>query len=145
MSEQQNIKLPTWFWVVSGLALVWNLLGVMAFVGQMMMTPEMMAELPQAEQELYAATPAWANIAFGFAVWGGALGAVALLMKKSWATPLFIISLTAVLVQMYYAFFISKSFEVFGPGRMIMPVMVIVIAIALVWLSNKAKSDGWIS
>ena len=44
--------IPSWFKIVAVVALVWNLLGVMAFVGQMMMTPEMVAELPQAEQDL---------------------------------------------------------------------------------------------
>lgn len=139
-----NSQAPRWFMVTAILALIWNLLGVMAFVGQMMMTPEMMAELPQAQQDLYAATPMWANIAFGCAVFGGSLGCVALLIKKSAALVLFVISLIAVGVQMFHAFFISNSFEVFGPGGLIMPVMVVAVAIALIWLTNKAKSELWI-
>ena len=40
MTDDINQALPGWFKVVAGLAVVWNLLGVMAYVMQAMMTPE---------------------------------------------------------------------------------------------------------
>jgi hypothetical protein len=129
--------------VAAILALVWNLLGVMAFVGHIMMTPEMIAELPKAEQALYSSVPFWATIAFTVAVFAGALGSVALLMKKSICYHLFMVSLIAVLVQMYHSFFMSNSFEVYGPGGTVMPIMVIVIALLLVRFSAKGKDNNW--
>ncbi len=142
ISENQ---LPKWFFITAVLAVVWNLLGVMAFIGQMMMTPEMLAELPQAEQALYESTPLWATLAFACAVFGGALGSLALLMKKALAQPLLIISLAGVTIQMFHSFVISNSFEVFGPGGVIMPAMVIIIAIILVCISAAAKKNTWLS
>ena len=67
------------------------------------------------------------------------------MLKKSWAVPLLGLSLLGIIVQMIHAFFISNSFEVFGPGSAIMPVMVILVAIYLLWLSMKAKKNGWIN
>jgi hypothetical protein len=46
---------------------------------------------------------------------------------------------------MFHSFFMSKSFEVFGPGGLVMPVMVIVIAIYLVLLAARAKAHRWTS
>jgi len=129
---QEAIKPTKYFKLIAGLALVWNLMGVMAFIGQMFTTPEMIAEMPQAEQDLYNSTPMWATIAFAFAVVGGALGCLALLMKKAVAEQLLLLSLLGVLAQMFNAFFLSNSFEVYGSGGTIMPIMVVVIAIALV-------------
>jgi len=146
MTEQvksENIVIPSWFKIVAIIAFFWNLLGVLAFVGQMFMTPEMLAELPVAEQELYANTPMWATAAFAMAVFAGALGSLLLLMKKGLATLVLTLSLVGVLVQMFHSFFMSKSFEVYGPGAAVMPMMVIVIAVYLVWLSNKAQKNGW--
>lgn len=141
----ESSKLPTWFWVVSGLALFWNLMGVGAFFSDVvMMTPERLAEMKPEMQNLYASTPSWANMAFGVAVICGALGSIGLLLKQSWATPVFAISLLGVLVQMTYAFFFSKSFEVFGPGAAIMPVMVIVIAVGLIWFAHSSTMKGWL-
>ena len=137
------VAIPKWFKVAAILAFVWNLLGVMAFVGQMMMTPEMIAELPQAEQDLYATTPIWATVAFAFAVFAGALGSLALVLKKNMCYPLFVVSFVGVVVQMFHSFFISNSFDVYGPGGMIMPIMVIVIAFFLVRLAAKGINNKW--
>lgn len=148
MSEESDSpKIPTWFWVVAGLALVWNLLGVFAYIGQMMLmsNPEMMAELPADQQALYENTPAWATGAFAIAVWGGAIGCVLLLLKKKVAKIVLIVSLIGVLVQMVHSFFFSNNFDVFGPGAMIMPVMVIIIGFGLVWFSDKSIKEGWLN
>lgn len=144
MSEEP-IKIPTWFWVVVSVCLVWNLLGLMAFFSQIMMTPEAIAELPEAEQYLYKNIPLWVNIAFGFAVIGGTLGCVLVLLKKAVAQFVFILSLAGVLVQMYHSFFIANSMEVYGPGSVIMPSLVIAIGIFLVWLSRSAISKQWLN
>jgi hypothetical protein len=140
-----KLAIPSWFKAVTIIALIWNLLGVLAFTGQMMVTPEMLAELPVAQQEIYANTPQWATAAFAVAVIFGALGSLLLLMKKALSTPILIISLVGVVVQMFHAFFMSKSLEVLGPSSVIMPVMVMLIAIYLVWLSKKAKVNCWLS
>ena len=47
--------------------------------------------------------------------------------------------------RMFHSFFMSKSFDVYGPGAAVMPMMVIVIAVFLVWLANKAQKIGWFS
>lgn len=138
-------SIPKWFTIAATLALVWNLMGVLAFVGQVTMTDEMMAQLPQAEQTLYRTIPLWATIAFACAVFAGALGSLALLMKKVLAQPLLILSLAGVIIQMFHAFIISNSFEVLGASGAIMPIMVVIIAIALVRLVSKAKAQYWLS
>lgn len=131
--------------VVAVVLFVWNLLGVMAYIMQVTMSPEVMATLPDAQRELYENTPTWATAAFAVAVHGGALGCLLLILKKNLAGLLLQLSLAGVLVQMYHSFFISKNFDVFGPGAMVMPVMVIIIAIYLVTLAAKAKARKWTS
>ncbi|MDG1731911.1 MAG: hypothetical protein P8H39_02920 [Thalassotalea sp.] len=136
---------PKWFTIVSVAALIWNLMGVMALVMGPVMNDAALNALTEAERLLYLETPLWANIAFASAVILGALGSLALIMKKSISTIILMVSLLSVLVQMFHAYFISNSWEVFGPGGAIMPLMVIVIACLLVFLSVKAKSAGWIN
>ncbi len=70
---------PRWFWMVSGVGLVWNLLGVAAFLGQMTMD---LSSLPAAEWAFYESTPVWATVAFAVAVSGGVLGCGALLLRR---------------------------------------------------------------
>lgn len=145
MPEDVRVGVPKYFWIVGIVCLVWNLMGVMAFIMQLTLSPEALAAMPAAERELYETMPGWVTIVFACAVFGGSLGCVALLCRKAWALPLFIISLLGVSGQMIHAFFLSKSFEVFGPGAMIMPIMVILVAIFLIWFAMTAKRKAWIS
>ncbi|MEQ9092161.1 MAG: hypothetical protein RIE52_13790 [Balneola sp.] len=147
MSEESTISnVPKWFLGVAIAALIWNLLGVFAYLGQMylMSNPEMLAELSVEEQNLYKNTPIWATIGFTLAVWGGAIGSLLLILKKKVAKPVLIISLAGIIIQMYHSFFISNNFEVYGPGAAVMPVMIIIFGIGLVWLSDKSVKEGWL-
>lgn len=145
MSEGSTSKPPTSFYIISGAALVWNLLGVMAYVMQVTMTQEAMSALPEAERILLEDAPVWATSAFAIAVNGGALGCLLLLLRQSWSFPVLVASLAGVVVQMYHSIFLANSIEVYGPGGMIMPAMIVVISIFLVWYSKGAKEKGWVN
>ncbi|MGB7452869.1 MAG: hypothetical protein WBM36_12150 [Lysobacterales bacterium] len=145
MSEKSNNKAPAWFMIAAAIFLVWNLFGVMAYIMQVTMSPDALAALSDEERLIFETTPAWATAAFAVAVNGGALGCLLLLLKRSLAGFFLQLSLAGVLVQMFHAFFMSQSYEVYGPGGMAMPVMVIVVAIYLVILAVMAKSNGWTS
>jgi hypothetical protein len=140
-----STKPPTWFWIVGGISMVWNLLGVMAYIMQVTMSPEALQALPENERALLESVPVWATSAFAIAVWGSTLGSILLLMRKKLATPILIFSLAGILVQMYYNVFMSKSMEVYGPGGLAMPVMVLVFGVFLIWFSRKSAANGWIS
>jgi len=105
MSETSTNKAPTWFMVVAGILLVWNLLGVAAYIMQITMTPEALAALPDAQRQVYKNTPEWATAAFAIAVNGGVLGCLLLLLKRNLAGLFLQLSLAGVLVQMFHSFF----------------------------------------
>ena len=92
----------------------------------------------------YENVPAWVTGAFAIAVFAGVFGCVGLLMRKKWATILFVISLIAVIVQSAYNLIIQEFVEVSGE-KMIWPILVFVIALFLVWFSSNATKKGWIS
>jgi hypothetical protein len=145
MTETMKNKAPTWFMIIAAVLLVWNLLGVMAYIMQVTMSPEALGALPDEQRQIIENTPAWATAAFAVAVNGGALGCVLLLLRRNLAGLFLQLSLAGVVVQMFHSFFMSKSFEVFGPGGLVMPVLVIVIAVFLVVLAAKAKANRWTS
>lgn len=138
-------EVPKSFLVISIAAVLWNLLGLMAFVSHIMMTPETFSELPQAEQALYSNMPFWATLSFAIAVIAGTFGSLALVMKKSMAKPLFVASLAAALLQNFHAFVINDSFAVYGSAGLILPGLVIAIAIMLIIFTDKANKKAWLS
>ena len=146
MSEKSNTKPPVWFWIVSILALLWNLMGVMSYLEQAYMTDEIKAQYTAEQLTLMEGIPAWVTAAFAIAVWGGLLGCIALLFRKRWAKPLLMLSLIAILIQMAYSFFMTNAAEIYGLIRgIIIPLLVIIIGIALVQFARIAEKRNWIS
>ena len=137
-------KAPIWFMSVAGVALFWNLLGAMAVIMNFMTSPEAIAQLPLEQQKMYADTPAWASYASLLAVFAGSLGCVALLIKKSFAIPLFILSIIGLVLQNIGLFVIVDATAVMGNSVLIMQAGVAVIALGLLFLAKMAKQRGWI-
>lgn len=119
-------------------------MGIMAFIAQITMSPEALAELPEAQRIAYETVPLWAILAFAAAVFGGTLGCLALLLRKTIAFPMLAVSLVGIILQMYHAFFLANSLEVFGPSSAVMPTMIILLAIFLLWFTLFAKRKGWL-
>ena len=95
------------FWVISSMALVWNLMGVFNYLTQAFMTDAVLASLPKDQQLMYQDVPAWTTAAFATAVFSGTLGALLLLLKKKIASTFFIISFMGIITQMSYGLLIN--------------------------------------
>ena len=135
-------KPPITFWVISVIALIWNGLGVMAYLGRAFATDEMIAALPEEQQaEFLVEYPAWYTAAFAIAVFCGALGCLALLLRKKWAYILFVLSAIGAIVQHVYLF---MNVEMDG-AAIVMPVLVIIVCLFLIWYAKNAIAKGWIS
>jgi len=144
MSDTLNGRPTTNFWIIGGAALVWNLIGIIFYVGQVTMTPEALAKMTEAQQVFFVATPTWATAAFAIAVNAGALGSLFLLLRKSWAVPLFAVSLLAIVVQDVDAFVMRDAYGILGVNALIIPSMVFVIGIALLMYSRATKARRWL-
>ena len=136
---------PSWLKSVAWAALVWNLLGVIAFIMQLLMTPEMISKLPADQQAAYSNTPLWATLAFAVAVFAGTLGCIFLLLKKALARSCFVVSLIAIFIQQFYNFIVINSIELIGISAIFMPILVVIIAILLLQLSHRGKQQHWLN
>jgi hypothetical protein len=139
-----STKPPLWFWVVAVLLLLWNGMGVWAYIADATITAEALKALPEAERNLRIARPAWATAAFAVAVFGGVAGCLVLLLRNRLALPVLVLSLIGVAVQMAHAFLIADSYAVYGPGGLAMPAMVLAGSLFLVWFARHARRRGWL-
>lgn len=74
--------------------------------------------------------PTWAIIAWVFSVWGSVFGAASLLMRKPWAHYLFLISVLASTVYMYYTHILTDGRTAMGV-LWPMPIVLTLIMIAM--------------
>lgn len=144
MTEQSSSKLPTSFWVTGVLALVWNLIGMMAYVMQVTMDAATLSAMPDIERAVYESMPAWATSAFAIAVTAGVIASAGLLLRKAWAFGLFYVSLVAVIVQDAGALLFAGALQAMGASSLIMPITVIAIGTYLIVYSRSARKKGWI-
>jgi len=143
MSKSVNQPTTT-FWIISVIALLWNLAGVYAYLSQAYMSTEVIATLSEPEQMYYNNVAPWATAAFATSVFAGALGSLTLLLRKKIAHTLLILSLVAVLIQASYNFFIQDFMPVENV-QMIWSFVIILIAIFLVLFSKDAKNKEILS
>ncbi len=132
------------FWAIGAVTLIWNVMGVINFF--MQMNADALASFPESHRAIIVGRPAWATGAFAIAVFGGALGCLLLLLRKSAAYYLFIASLLGVIVQLIHTLGIASSTIDFSPFDISMIILMpLVVAAFLIWYSKWAESKGWIS
>jgi hypothetical protein len=135
---------PGWFKVVAIVALLWNLLGCLAFASDLRLSPEDLAALPAAQQALYAARPGWAVAATAVAVLGGVLGCIGLLLRRKWALVVLVLSLLGIVAQDVALFVLVDGATLAGAGAVAMQAIVLAIGIGLVLLARKGIARGWL-
>ena len=133
------------FWIIAAIALIWNLMGAYMYIIQKYKTEAFESQYTPEQLEMVYNMPAWATSAFAIAVFGGVLASIALMLRKKIANQLYLVSLMGIIVQMVYNVFISGAMEVYGPGAIAMPIMVLVIGVFLYMYSKKAIKKHWLS
>ena len=128
------------FWVTGAITLIFNIMGVINYFAQM--NADSLSSFPEVYHPIIEGRPAWATAAFAIAVFGGSLGCLLLLLRKSAAFYVLIASLIGVIVSMMHIFGVAgfSSFEIW-----IGVLMQLVVMAFLVWYSKLAERKGWTS
>ena len=128
-------RAPIWLRVVAALGLIWNLMGVYAYLLSVGVLRGGDASMSSASM------PAWVTGAFAVAVFGGTLGCLGLLLLKRWAKPMLLGCLLGLIVQDVWAFFLRVG----TAESPILPLAVNLITLLLVALAFNADKKGWLS
>jgi hypothetical protein len=143
MSDELSGKPPTSFsfYIIGVVFLIWNVIGFMFYLQHAMMTPETVPEGIDATMLAFMeATPVWATAAYAIAVNVGMLACVMLLLRKSVAMPLFVVSLAGALVQDFDSFVLRDVVAIWGNGAYIIPSAVIIIGVIEIWYSSSVAN-----
>jgi hypothetical protein len=126
------------FWIIGAIGLVFNLMGCINFISQM--NADMVSSMPEAYRAIVESRPAWGTGAFALAVFGGALGCLLLLLRKSTAFYVFIASLVgAIAAQIPLVGMAGFPVEALIGG-----LSQAVIGAFLIWYSKRVERKGWI-
>lgn len=144
MSNEQINQPPRWYRVAAILVLLWSLIGVLAFVFDPGSNEAALAEMSDAQRELFAQRPGWIYAIYGLAVFASLAGAIGLVLRRRFALPAFALSLVLVIVQFAYVLFVLDAIGRLGLAEAAaFPLVVLLIGIFCLWLSLHARSRGW--
>lgn len=136
---------PRSYWIVAGIALVWMLFGVAAWFMDLLTDEAALAQMTDAQRELYLRRPQWIFIVYALAIFSGLVGAIGLLARKAWAVTAFAVSLAAVVVQFGYTFLVMRAAELLGAAAALpFPLVIFAIGLLLWRFAARAKARGWI-
>lgn len=134
------------FWLISAIMLIWNVMGSMNFLWQMLADADALAALSETHRSIIEGRPVWATAGFAIGVIVGAFGCLLLLLRKLAAFYLFVISLLGIILTMIHTVYVANMLIEFSFIEIvIMIVMPLVVASFLIWYSKWALKKSWIS
>lgn len=139
------------YWIITGVLVLWGLMGLWVLYDFINATPESMAEYVKkgAFTQDYAdyylnGSKTWQTAVFTIAVISGALGALCLVLRRAWAVPLYVLSLLMIIASLFGMFVIDKAHAVMSGGQIAMEVVVLALGLFSVWFARKKKAKGWL-
>jgi len=131
MSDQ---KPPFMFWAIALVGLLWNMIGCWNYIVQS--NPDAVARMPDVYRLIVENRPVWATAGFAVSVFGGAVGAILMLLRRTVASALFALSLLGSCVTFYF------TFRVLGVEPATLSALM--MSLALLIFTSLAGRRGWL-
>jgi glucan phosphoethanolaminetransferase (alkaline phosphatase superfamily) len=127
-------KAPWHLWLIGVFAALFNAIGVFDFVMSHTQGDKYLASTGMTPEQVahYAQMPGWMTVVWAIGVFGAFGASVLLLMRKRLALTVFVVSLVAFLVSLFYTYVLTQSGAVMGTQ---MAVTSAVIALLLMLFS----------
>ena len=143
MNDETDAGVHWSFWIIGVFALLWNGLGSVNFF--MQMNADVVASFPETHRAIIEGRPLWATAGFAIGVFGGAIAAVLLLLRKSVAFQLFVASLLGVVVTMLHTIGVASSRNDFNNFEILMMILMpVIVAAFLIWYTKRVGTKGWL-
>ncbi|MEM1052608.1 MAG: hypothetical protein AAGI28_10980 [Pseudomonadota bacterium] len=135
-------KAPWHLWVIGGISLLWNAVGVMSFSMTSLGNLESLG-LPADQIAYYSSFPIWAMIVWAMGVFGCFLGSLALLFKSRHAVTLFGISILGLIATTIYQWGLSNApADLKTGGNIALSAAIWIITISLFFYAQWMRRKG---
>jgi len=134
-TEATRGKAPWHLWLVGGLAVLFNAIGVFDYVMSMTEGPAYMASagMTPAQIDHYLSMPTWMTAVWATGVWSAIIGSVLILLRRKLAFPVFALSLAAFLLSLVYTYVLAGAGEIMGQQMAITSAVITAVLVFLAW------------
>ena len=143
--NSEGIHRAHWsFWLITVIALLWNIGGAANYLMQTNL--EFVAMLPETHRAIIEGRPRWTTGGFVIGVFGGALGCLLLLLKKANALYIFIASLLGIIITMIHTVNVSTSKVEFSLADIFLMILSpMIVAGFLIWYTRIVINKRWVN
>jgi hypothetical protein len=144
MTTQENK--PSWlFWTIAFSSIIWNSMGVHAYLQQAYKTEHFQSMYSEEQQTMIHQLPSYYTAVFAIAVFFSVMASLLLLARNKLAISIFFIALIAVILQTGFNVFIYEGRELYGSMEYLMLAFIPLVSLFLYRYSKKALTKMWIS
>lgn len=142
-STPTSARAPYWFTAAALAGVAWNIFGDIQFAGSVTATEASLiaSGLTADQADVMTGYPAWMTAAFAVGVFGGLAGSILLLLRRSVAAPVLLVSLLA-----YVALWIGDAlhgvFAAMGAPQIVILTLVVAIAAGLLARSRHSAAKA---
>ena len=143
MQQAVPARVPAHLWIVGILSLLWNAFGAYDYTMTNLHNAAYLAKFPADQLAYFQSLPGWLTAFWALGVWGGLAGSVLLLIRSRYAVWAFAVSVVGVIVSFGYQMFATQMPASMKQGAMaFMPLVIFVIAAALLWYAMRESKSG---
>jgi hypothetical protein len=133
-------RAPWHLWLVGILGLLWNSVAAFDYLMMQTQNESHAGQFTPEQLEVFYGFPPWLVACWALAVWGGLLGALLVLLRRSLAAPVLLVSVLAMIVTAIHNFlFANGLYETGGTGPAFVG-LIFVFALGL-WLYARAMGE----
>ncbi|GMR14170.1 MAG: hypothetical protein BMS9Abin29_2409 [Gemmatimonadota bacterium] len=133
-------RAPWHLWLVGILGLLWNSVGAFDYLMTQTQNESYMGQFTPEQLEFFYGFPTWLVAFWALAVWGGVLGALLVLLRRSLAVLVLLVSLLAMIVTAMHNFFFANGLYATGGTGLAFILLIFVFALGL-WLYARAMGE----
>lgn len=146
MSELQAsspVKTPWHLWVIGIVGTLWSAMGAMDYVMTKLRVESYMAAFTPEQLDFFYGFPIWVSAAWAIAVWGGVIGCILLLLKKSVAVEVLLASFIAMAITAIHNYGLSNGLEVIGDTfSLVFTAIIFVVVLGLYLYAKAMRAKG---
>ena len=138
------VKTPWHLWLIGVIAVLFNAVGVFDFVMSMVRGAEYQARAGMTPDQIahYQRMPGWMTVVWSVGVFGAFAASVVLLLRRTSAFPIFVLSLAAFLISLLYTYVLTNGGAAMGQQMAITSAVIAVLLVFFSWYSWLMAARG---
>lgn len=140
----ERVKPPIWFWIVAGLAALFNLGGVLNYLTTQFSPEAATAQMTPEQAAYFLNFPAWYTANYALTTHLAFIGAILLLFRLRWAFGAFAISAVLYGVSLVYHYVLNDVVASLPLGMHVFSAVIGVQLVILAGFARWAGSKGWL-